>query len=245
MGGWSWGLGIGSHFQNEPRGFTTVQKPFSRTSTFSFHRASPVSFLHLEILVTVDFLARPSVLLIYVPPLRRQRLHRAREVKGYSMYIHGGMQRRSPPPPTAPTTRLTLFSKKACTIYHPCTTSKSRSIEESLDRGSQKLKWDVSEVAERGMGQWAWPRPSVAIMFLGHSVLEGNKLHSEFVLESFSMSFLCQTLAVCRATWQQKKCNKIQDFCLNSFVFSPGGLEKFPNSKLPHVFGALLFLFTV
>ncbi|KAF0040622.1 hypothetical protein F2P81_006520 [Scophthalmus maximus] len=43
-----------------------------------------------EILVTVDFLARPSVLLIYVPPLRRQRLHRAREVKGYSMYIHGG-----------------------------------------------------------------------------------------------------------------------------------------------------------
>ncbi|AWP08143.1 Hypothetical protein SMAX5B_021273 [Scophthalmus maximus] len=67
-----------------------------------------------EILVTVDFLARPSVLLIYVPPLRRQRLHRAREVKGYSMYIHGGKSEGSNSTintkhdPRCPFTKLTV-----------------------------------------------------------------------------------------------------------------------------------------
>lgn len=62
--------------------------------TFTSLLTSPLRFPpsfrgFLWLLISVDL----------CPPLQRQRLYRAREVKGYSLYIHRGMQCCSPPQP--------------------------------------------------------------------------------------------------------------------------------------------------
>lgn len=149
------GLWIGTHFRNESLDLVTEQSlsaellPLCSTHSSSF-------FIHSELffLVAVDSCAGlPVIYVLLCKDKGSTELERWKATPCTYTEVCNAADPHGPHySATSPVLQKVLLHISS--VHH----LKSRSINESLDRGSQNLKEDkVSEVVESVMGQWAWP----------------------------------------------------------------------------------------